>query len=659
MTFPQIVQDIKIKGYYAASTSAEIKSQYDRLLQIKEGDLMGTVVHQAKIVRSLIELKLAVTVFIESGMARADVKPLLRVIEYAKATYHFAKGGIDPDYEDKEDVFAPIVAAVNRIADYASTVAADFDRLVSDGAFVGKIADFSALVKKYSVVNAESIADLFPDTKGTTFRFISVKKGIFDLIGKKLDTVYDAMFAGFSLDGSCNLETVSRYDSLRTVPTFSLAQGIKESPILFVCTPIREEFDIMLNANLHRDGIERILQVDLTHLRKGAVFASRDSVARFLLFIKRQRKPNVIAFYGLETLSDKDRKDLYAAITDYLSFVAEDVRLVFWDVTGDMEGLTAYGKLKNELPLVPAENRYLRFPSFDDVRRAAPALDEKRLESLRREAPFMGYRGLNLLYSRQEEMGLAVDSIKSISEDNRSLVIKFLEQLPDDSKLIPPDWELEQIKRTPVPADEVDYDYDKIREISDDRINAIIANREFTIFNKCGELVRYILLGDEDKSVWLDRVSEAERERRVKLATKIVAYTMRVYYSDPVVTIDASHEGSWCGLCCNGGQEIKFKKDHCRDVGGVMNTILHELYHSLQHTLTDTDVDPTWYKKVYHISNERIASWYSNNYGYVRYEDSHIGYEVQTIEVDARSFAGECLGDQVTDHHEHERDNRL
>ena len=655
MTYPQIIQDVKAKGYYAASSSAEMKVHYNRLLQIRESDLMGNVLNEAKVVRSLLELKIAVTIFIESGLDPADMKQLIRVIEYCKVTYNFAKGALDPNYDDSNDPFAPIIEAVKKLCDYTAQITSDFDGLVSDGSYVGKMKDFYLLVDKYSNVNVEPIAELFPETKGLAFRFVSLKTGIYTLLAKKRDMVLDAMFSGFSLDGSFNLESVHQYDSLRTVTTFSLAQGIKESPVLFVCTPIREEFDIMLNANLHSNGIERILQVDLTRLPKNPIFSSADSLSRFLLYVKRQKDPNVIVFYGLETLSQREKKDLYVAITDYMNYVANDIRLVFWDISGDMQGLTEYSKLKNELSLLPAENRYLRFPEFAKVQSIAAALDPKKLETLRIEAPFMGYRGLNLLYSRHDEMGLAVDSIKSISDANKSLVMKFLEQLPDDTKLIPADWGLEQVTRRPSEPGEIDYDYDQIRDISDDRICAIIANREYTIFEKCGELVRYILLADEDKSVWMGVLDEGERERRIIRATQVIAYTMRVYYSKPVVKVVTTREGAWGGVCCNGGQEIKFKKHCSEDIDWMMDSILHELYHSLQHTLTDTDVDPMWYKKTYHISNERIASWYSNNYGYVDIDENRTIYEVQAIEVDARSFAGECLGDQVYHGHTHEK----
>ena len=232
-------------------------------------------------------------------------------------------------------------------------------------------------------------------------------------------------------------------------------------------------------------------------------------------------------------------------------------------------------------------------------------------------------------------------------------VLSFLSHLPDDSKLVPRDWGYDPAIEKSVKSEGGEYNYDEIRDVSDDRIRAIIANDSFSIYEKCGELVRYILLADEDKSVWKELLSDSEKALRIARATRIIAYTMKVYYSNPKVTIVHSH-AAWGGLCCDGGQEIKYDKGSTGKIEWLMDAILHELYHSLQHTLTDTAVDPAWYKKTYHISNERIASWHDNNDVYVSIgEGEDDFYMIQTLEVDARDFAGLCLGDQV--YHDHDK----
>ena len=653
MTFPQLIHDVKTKGYYAAISSKEIRAQYDRLLQIRESDLIGVNLYEWRAVKALLELKLSLTELIEQGMAPEPYAAFIRTAELSKGNYRSARIAEDAGFTGSDERFVALQTAVERLRITFREIDLDFDRLMVDGAYRGTLKDFTLLSEKYGAMKVEGIGELFPELDKGTFRFVSIKKTLFALLKAKLDELMKAMFAGFGLTEDFSADTVSQYDALSSVPNLSLAQGIKDAPVLFVCTPIREEFDIMLNANLHANGIERVLQIDLAKLPKKTIGHSRDSLARFLLYVKKERDPNVIAFYGREALSEQDEKNLYAAIADYLSLVAEDVRLVFWDPSGDMQGLSSYSRVKAELPLVPAENRYLRLPSYADACELVPTMDDKKKEILRERCVFMGYLGLNYFYAKEEEQGLALDTAKRISEQNAMKVLSFLSRLPDNSKLVPLDWGYDPAIEKSVRPDGGEYNYDEIRDVSDERIRAIIANNSLTIYEKCGELVRYVLLADEDKSVWKEVLSDEEKESRIARATRIVAYTMRVYYSNPKVTVVHSN-APWGGLCCNGGQEIKFKKSDTENVNWLMDAILHELYHSLQHTLTDTMVDPSWYKKTYHISNERIASWNDNNGVYLTLgEGQDALYMVQSIEVDARDFAGLCLGDQVF--HDHDK----
>ena len=658
MYYPAIIHEAKTKGYFAAVKGQEIRAQFERLSAIRESDLLGTNLYEWKVVRSLVELKLAVTELIEKGMMAADLNELSTVCERCKQSYRQGKEGANASYTGTDQTFDAIFASVVRLVSYADGIRSDFNALLSDGYYSGTVGDFSELLKKYSTVETETIGDLFPDIGRGKFHFLSVKNAIYAVIKKKLNEVMKAMFVGFPSEGEVYPETIRQYDDLRAVPNLSLTEGIKETPVLFVCTPIREEFDIMLNANLHRDGIERIVQIDLTRIAK-KLRANRDAMTRFLMYVRKNRDPQVMAFYGVETLTEEEKYNLYVAIGDYLPFASEDIRLVFWDVTGDMEGLTDYIRIRRSVTtLAPAENRYLRLPTYSDVCERIDSFDEKKRETVREKCVFMGYRGLHLFYAKEEDLGLAAETAKSISERNLPLALNFLEALPDTSKLIPLDWQYKgAVGRDAEQGDE--YDYDEIRDVSDDRIHAIIANHSLTIYEKCGELVRYILLADEDKSVWKENLSDAERKKRTSLAVRIIAYTMRIWCPSPTVTFCSEKEGEWGAKCCRGGEEIKIKTSNLSNVEWMMDTILHELYHALQYTLCETNADLTWYKKTYHIANERIASWYSNSREYVDVDDNDSLYELQTKEVDARSFAGYCLGDQICTSHKYEWKKRI
>ena len=652
MTYPQLIQDVKSKGYYAATSVKDIRAEYDRLVKIREDSLIGDNLYEWRCVRALVETKLAVTALIERGLRAEDIEDFTRAIEYAKNAYHSAKLALEPEGTGGDAAFEALGAAVGRAVILAQGVNADFGKLISDGEFRGTIADFTRLVEKYGSIKTENLAPLFPEADKGQFAFLSVKKAIYDLLQKKLEFLTQAMFAGFSLDKAYVPDTISQYDSLQSLPALSLAQGVKDAPVLFVCTPIRAEFDIMLNANLNRNGIAKILQIELSLLPK-AILKSADSMARFLLFAKRSSKAGVFAFYGIDKLSEVEKGKVYAAVTAYLRLVAEDVRMVFWDKSGDMQGMKEYERIKGETPFAPAENRYLRLPSFADACELLAGAEEERKEEIRVSCVFMGYRGLNYLYATEKEMGLAIDTAKRLSDENAAAVLAFLSRLPDDSKLVPLDWRYDSAIDRHVGIASGEYDYDEIRAVSDDRIRAILANDSFTIYEKCGELVRYILLADEDKSVWKEVLTDEERRERIERATHVVAYAMKVYHRAPKVLV-VDLRGAWGGLCCNGGAEIKYKKSASEDIAWLMDAILHELYHSLQYTLVDTAVDPTWHKKAFHISNERIASWHDNFKVYVDLgEENNDIYMIQSVEVDARDFAGLCLGDQV--YHEHDR----
>ena len=653
MTYPGIIQDVKSKGYYAAISCKDIRAEYDRLVKIREDALIGENLYLWRCVRALVETKLAVTAIIERGLMSEDISDFTRAVTYAKNSYHSARLALDPDGDAGDDAFNALSAAVGRLVILAQDIRADFDKLISEGEFRGTMADFTRLVEKYGAVKTENLVPLFPEADEGQFSFLSVKKAIYDLLSKKLELLTQAMFAGFSLDAAYAADTISQYDSLQSLPALSLAQGIKDAPVLFVCTPIRAEFDIMLNANLHRNGIDKIVQIDLAALPKKTVLKSADSMARFLLFAKRQSKAGVFAFYGIEAITDVEKGKVYAAVTAYLSLVAEDVRMVFWDKSGDMQAMTEYDRIKGDTPFAPAENRYLRLPSFADACELLQGADDKKKEEIRLTCVFMGYRGLNYLYATEKELGLAIDTAKRISDENAAAALTFLSRLPDDSKLLPLDWHYDPVIDRSVGSGSGEYDYDEIRSVSDDRIRAILGNSALSIYEKCGELVRYILLADEDKSVWKEVLNDEERRSRIERATRVVAYAMKVYHRDPKVLVVDSR-GAWGGLCCNGGAEIKYKRSASEDISWLMDAILHELYHSLQYTLVDTAVDPTWHKKAFHISNERIASWHDNFKVYVDLgEENNDIYMIQSVEVDARDFAGLCLGDQV--YHEHDR----
>ena len=659
MNYPLLIKDVKSKGYCAAVSSRDIEEQLNRLARIPESEFMGNNLYNARMVRALLTTKLTFTILAEAGFPKEKQEFAYDFFRNAQKMYVEARSAVEPGSLGWAEKFDAIMLAMQGLMARANEIRKDFDRFVVDGAFTGTLGDFLSLKDKYSEVHVEGVSGLFFDHDEDPFALISVRKVMAELIGKKIMMLQDALFSGFSTDKVIFRDTIHNYDSLDTIPNLSLAQNIKDAPVLFISTPILEEFDILLNANLHKNGIEKILQIDLSEVSKKVTSnKDREYFSRMFLYLMREKQPNVIAVSGIEDYGDERKKDLFLSITDFLNFVSQATRIVLMDESGDMSALNYYNEVRKGNPsMVSADNKYLRLPSLEDAKEVGKYLSGEQLETVRKTCVFMGYRGLNMLDASKEEIGLAIESAKAVSNANKAKALAFLDRLFDDSKLVPLDWDYkpdapkEDHSQT---SGEDEYDYDSIRDVSDEQIKRIIANPNLDIYNKCGELVRYILLANEDKSIWKENLNDEERADRITQATHVVAYTMKVFYSKPNVEIVKSTSGKWGGLCCGGGETIKYKYNCVDDIAWIQDAILHELYHSLQFTLTDKNVDIRWYKRNFHISNERIESWRTNESAYqdLDGEGKQTLYFIQTMEVDARDFACLCLGDQVYHNHD-------
>ena len=645
MIYPDLLKEIKREGYCTLIDSASIKVQLKRLDTIPDGALIGNNLHEAKAVRALVSLKLAVTLFLENGAAWEQAEYVISLLTRYGDMYDKAIHAMNPAAPDVLDKILELRKAIEGLAMRNAEIRRDFDRLMKDGDYIGTVRDFIHLKNKYSTFGSvDDMQGLFFDFGDTPFQLLSAKKAISDLRRKKIREAQDAMFRNYLFPEKVLRDTIAEYDSLKLLPPLSIAQGIADAPVLFVSTPILEEFDIALNANLHQGGIERITQLNLLYLPKQ--FPNDDAkeyLSKMFLWLMREKAPNVIAINGLEYAQEGLRKALYFAINEFLIFVSHTIRVVIMDDSGDMSAFMDYTAMKKAFGFVAADNKYLRLPFFEDVAEINDAFTPDQLETVRKRCVFMGYRGLALLSADKSELGLAIDAAKVISDQNKGKALPFLEKLLDDSKFVPSDWRYEP-EVTLKKEDDSGYDYDKIRDVSDERVKAILDNGALSIFQKCGELVKYVFLADEDISVWATTIPEEDRRQRVRKATHLVAFAMRLFYDDPTVVFETLDGAN--GQCCDGGQTIKFDLSTLEKAPLLMRTLLHELYHSLQHTVTDCNTFLGWYKREFHIESERIESWRTNFYGR-NYRDSGVNYFIQVVEVDARSYACYCLGDQI------------
>lgn len=454
---------------------------------------------------------------------------------------------------------------------------------------------------------------------------------------------------------------LARYDKYELCPDDIIGTKDVDSRILFVSTPFENEFTLLLNANAEVGGEKRkIVQLNtgwwnemcVNHNDKASAEQRAKEVKNifygFLTYIEYDKNPTLCALYGVNSLPVWDRRGVLTACSEYAENHKGKPGFVILDTTGDIALLREYNGLDRAEVKTYASNMYLSLPRYRDAYNALKAVGEKRLEELKRNGAFLGYIGLSkLLEQFLNGDELWENEYKRTSDINEATAADFLEELLEDNYLIPADWGWKPKKeRKRIDGDVAGYDYDQIKEVMNDEIKRIMENPEPDIYRRCEQLVIYCLGAGEDVTVW-GKLDDEEKKARVTTAVKVIATAMRCYYSNPIVEFCDTKEGAWGGRCCGGGHTIQFKVRSIQDLAWTRDAILHELYHSLQHTMISFGCSLAWYKRTYHVSEERRMSWQDNERYYLGVDEDMKRYWIQVQEVDARDFACMCLGDTV------------
>ncbi len=285
--------------------------------------------------------------------------------------------------------------------------------------------------------------------------------------------------------------------------------------------------------------------------------------------------------------------------------------------------------------------RYLTMPYFLEV---AELFESKGLISGREEYeelkkyPFMGYIGLNeiskLASSGKDWKAYA----KERSDKNRLLARDYVKALPSIAQLIDGGWGFSAAIVTP--DEKREFSYDDVRGVNTENVRKI---RECgaNIFRTCGMLVRYCLLGGEDKSIWA-RLDAEEREGRLTAATKCVMRELNTGL-DPIVEIvpkDDESMKSFGGLCCEGGKLIKYREDCSRNYDYISGCICHECFHAFQH-ISINSWKP-WYFEELGVTPGRTEEW-AHNFQHYNGDTSSWAYKLEIVEADARAFEVDCF----------------
>ncbi len=656
---PDVIREIKNDVFYMSRKTDQIQTAIDRLAALP-AERMTTENHSAAVaLKALLEVKLATIMVFKGQYTHQKAVDACLVIDRAKAEYKQAKLEANPDYLSEADKFAALKESVMEVAEYIDDIDKAFAELAPGGTFGGNIEDYYRLKAKLGKVQQREWAPYFPEVGGKQFVYISVQTELKRILDKKTEALALSMSIGLNVGDAAFRNTLDNYDDCDYLPSIALAARPTDAPICMISTPFEAEFDVLLNANKEYHGLKRtVVQMDFGWLAKSNAGSdsARSLTGRAFALAGESKHPDVIGVYGLDKLADKTRDGFYLGVSDYVRLTGGAVYVAILDLSGDMRALGTYQSLKRTQAMEDADNKYLRLPSFEDVKTALRGQEDDTLEQIRKTCPFMGYVGFNRLVKNiKSNPALALDEAKSASDLNLMQAHAFLNRLTDASKVVPFDWKWTptEAPKPVLPGGSV-YDYDQIRDVDDVQVLRILANTSLDMYQRCGELVRYCLLADEDRSVWKNNLDDRQREERLKKAVRVVAYAMKVYYDNPTVEVVSAAEGSWGGQCCGGGATIKFKHNSLQDIDWTMDAVVHELYHSLQHTVVDKNMPlgMQWYKQTYHISNERIETWRDNvGKNYIDIDENEIGYWLQTLEADARDFAGLCLGDQV--YHSH------
>lgn len=354
-------------------------------------------------------------------------------------------------------------------------------------------------------------------------------------------------------------------------------------------------------------------------------------------------------FYGLTSLSDvENRKAILAEIAKFL-----DSRKVgnalFHDTSGNKKLFCEYSSMRDKNlapPSVEAVNVFLTMPFCTDViqlfRNLQKKVDEADLTLLRKKGALMGYIGLNEVVNEfVSGDGKNWLRLMSAVSDRNALVAKnYIAELASLGQLVDSGWEIE-LSVSPKEDKPFSYDYDRIRELSDEKLAVILRNDALNCYEKCGIAVRYCLLCGDDVSVW-STLEQDEMQKRIAVAIGVLSYLLDTQNKSPEVKI-SKDLGLAGALCHNGGTLIEFSLKAIKNFDWLWDACIHEMHHSFQHTLVDDRVQE-WHTREFGVDNLRVEEWRFNGQHYIDLKEGQQDqYTVQIFEADTRIFAKKCI----------------
>ncbi len=295
---------------------------------------------------------------------------------------------------------------------------------------------------------------------------------------------------------------------------------------------------------------------------------------------------------------------------------------------------------------------YLSMPSFGEtvelLRHCGRLTDPADERYLRDNCKFMGFIGLNRIMHTSGTGVACLNAGRLVSEDNRRAVDAYVTALPSRLQFIDGGWgEIDGVTFSSRRNASREFDYDALDEFDRRNVEVILKNERSTYPEKCGQVVKYALLQNNDVSTWA-QLDREEKEERVTRAVHLLCHTLNTEFRDPVVEFstikrEPNSAISLNGYCSDSGRRIVIANTVLRtyDIDSIQNLICHEVYHSFQHTLVRCGWQE-WHLHLLGVTESRVERWKENfDNKYQTGDDSFAAYFVQIVEADARSFEEE------------------
>lgn len=506
----------------------------------------------------------------------------------------------------------------------------EFSLLTTSGAECFEVAEIFR--KKLQMAENLGTKNIFPEQ----VKFVSVRGLIIDDLQEIVDfaTKSAENLREQNIQKAIGTATQDFVDEYRNMEYYLIPSDSRNlANCLVVCTPFDDEAECYIAKRFSQNM--KILKV--------GAFGGMTAQSIAEVFDYFAKTDTGVVLKGLNKYFGENKNDIYYAA---IRFAKTNKNVVIVDNSGSrtlydeaMEVVNSH----DDITVMDISFEYLQVPLYDDILQLfeeKSMLSEVSASDIRERLPFLGYVGLNKIakaYASGKSNWMQIGA--EHSDYNKSFVEDFLQELPNQSLLIDKKWG--DFAKGLVEEKRLEFDYDSIKYANPQNIRKILQGN-FTIYQKCGMIVRYCTLYGEDKSVWAGLDCE-EKSKRLTEATKLVMSILETG-KDPIVEVVEQFEGEHKlagGLCSQGGKLIQYKRSCVDDYDWTIDTICHECFHGFQNTAI-YGAWHNWYWKELGVTQGRIEEWRVNQENYFNISRGMV-YTVQVFECEARAFAKDCL----------------